>query len=118
MNNAAIIITLAVAAGAALGYFARLGAGVLDTLAKLDDQARLLLLTLFGVSVATGVSASLLLYIFASGIRDAVVVGLAASFVTLVNGAAWTTAFAYWFQSSASSRAKDKALAEAAKAGE
>lgn len=116
MNNSALIITLAVAAGAALGYFVRVSTGLLDALARLDDQARLLLLTLFGVSLATGVSGGVLLYIFASGIRDAVVVGLAASFVTLINGAAWTTAFAYWFQSSASSRAKDKALSDLAQA--
>lgn len=122
MNSLPLIIVIAAALGGVLGYFSKPSnsprPSLLDYASKLTDQQQLLLLTVFGLCVATLSSLLVILYIFASGLRDGVVIGLATAYVTLVNGAAWTVAFSYWFQSSNSSRNKDKALAEAVKVNE
>lgn len=116
MNSLPLIVIAAAVLGVVLGYFSKPSSSpsLLDYATKLTDQEQLLLLTVFGMGLATCSSLSVLLYIFISGIRDAVVIGLATGFITLINGAAWSVSFAYWFQSSNSSRSKDKALADLA----
>lgn len=112
-----LIYVAAILVAILAGYWAKPKAGPtwLEQFKSLDDQDQLLLLTVCGLCFATFSSLTVMGVIFITKTFDAVVIGMASGYIAVVNGAAWTTAFAFWFMSSNGSRTAGAALAHIAK---
>ena len=87
--------------------------GFVEKFKGMTDNDQLLMLTATGIIMATATSLFLMLFVIITKSFEGVVIGMVSGYITLVNGAAWTGGFLYWFQSSHGSRLKDKATLDA-----
>lgn len=76
-----------------------------------DDQLKLLVV--FAIFWATLSTLLVMGFIFATKTFDAVVVSMASSYITLINGAAWVTGFGFFFMNSHGSKKREEAEAAA-----
>lgn len=85
---------------------------LLEQFMAMKDNDQMQILAVVAIVFATSSSLLLMGFIFWTKTFDPVVISMASTYITMVNGAAWS-GYTYWYQSSHGSRAKDKAMATA-----